>query len=378
MKNSNNIFNKIIAVIFLAFIFVIPLCNILTPARKISEAENRTLQQFPQFSFKHLLDGSFTKDFESYISDQFFMRDNWVYAKSIIEKSIGKKDNNGIFLGKDGYLLQMFNGKDDELDKKLKAINTFADSNKNIKVNVMLVPNSVKVMSDKLPSFASPDDELEYINKVKKGLNSSISFIDIYNTLKSKNKEYIYYKTDHHWTTQGAYYAYRETAKTLGFIPHETDYYNIKKVTDSFYGTLYSESGYRDIKPDSIFMYIPKASESYIVKNCDNNKVSNSLYNMDCLKDKDKYAAFLDGNHSLIHISTNNKSGKSIVIVKDSYANSFIPFLTGHYSDIYVIDFRYFSDSLSKFEKDNNIKQMLILYNVNSFSQDTGIEAMNY
>lgn len=361
---------------FLLFIFIIPLLNLLSPTKQFSISENRTLQQLPKFSLKHLLDGSFTKDFENYISDQFFMRDNWVHAKSSIEKAIGKNDNNDVYLGKNGYLLQMFDGKDEELTKKIDAINSFATSNKDITMNIMLVPNSVKVLAKNLPTYASPDDELIYLSNIRKNLNSNINFIDTYKALSSNNNDYIYYKTDHHWTTKGAYYAYKEAAKTLGFTPHDPAYFSIKEVTQNFYGTLYSKSGYRNIDPDNMYIYTPKVSENYTVKYYDNNKTSNSLYNFEALKTKDKYAAFLDGNHSLIHITTNNNSGKSIVIVKDSYANSFIPFLTGNYSNIYVIDLRYYNDNLSQFMKTNKLNELLILYNVISFKEDLEIEGI--
>jgi Lysophospholipase L1 and related esterases len=209
---------------------------------------------------------------------------------------------------------------------------------------------------------------------VRNSIDKSIEFVDIYDVLNSKKNEYIFYKTDHHWTTKTAFRAYEKLGADMGFIPHEENYFNIKKVTDSFYGSLYSKGGFRNINPDSIELYIPKKNEVNKVEYVDEHKFSDSIYNMEDLNKKDKYAVFFDGNHGLIKISTNVSNGKKLLVVKDSYANCLIPFLTGHYSEIYVVDPRYYSDDLKELIKINSIKNMLILYNVNTFFEEESIE----
>ncbi|MEY8304404.1 DHHW family protein [Anaerosalibacter bizertensis] len=188
----------------------------------------------------------------------------------------------------------------------------------------------------------------------------------------------IYYKTDHHWTSKGAFYAYKRLGESMGFYPHGNDYFDIKEVTDSFYGSLYSKGRFRNIKGDSIELYIPKKSENCTVEYYDEKKISNSLYNMESLKEKDKYTVFLNGNHSLLKINTDISNSKKLLIIKDSYANSLVPFLTGHYNEIYMIDLRYFNEDLSKFIKENNIDDTLILYNVKTFFEDNSIEKISW
>lgn len=360
-------------VIFIFFIFSIIFLNFLTPDRVFSESENRMLQQTPKFSLQRLLDGKFTNDFEKYISDQMPLRDVWIKIKAEAERMIGKRENNGVYLGSEGYLLQTFSKPEGEsLQEKIKAINSFA-VNSNSKIFLMLVPNSLKVLEDKLPPFATPADQLEYINLVKNNLADEVNFVDMFKTLSAKKKEYIFYRTDHHWTTRGAYYAYNKLAGDMGFIPHKEDYFTIQKITDDFYGSLYSKGSFRHLNPDSIELYIPKNNEKYRVHYYDNNQESNSLYELNNLEKKDKYTVFLNGNHSLIKIKTNNNSARKLLVIKDSFANSFIPFLTAHYSEIYMVDLRYFNDSISELIKEKGIEDVLILYSAINFFEDSSV-----
>jgi hypothetical protein len=155
----------------------------------------------------------------------------------------------------------------------------------------------------------------------------------------------------------------------MNIKPHDESYFDVKKVTDEFYGSLYSKGGFRHINPDSIELYIPKADEECKVDYVDENRTSNSIYDMDCLNKKDKYTVFLGGNHSLVKITSNAPNKKKLLVVKDSYANSFIPFLTGHYSEIYVVDLRYYNEDLKDLVNKNKINDILFLYSAGNFIQ---------
>lgn len=319
LKVYNSIYKSFMAVLFIAFMFTIILLNIITTDKEFSETENRVLSKMPRFSIKRVFEGKFTADYEEYLSDQIVNRDLWIGVKAYSEKLLGKRDNNEVYLGRDGYLLQMFKKPDMErLDNNAAAVNSFVSSNADVKTYFMLVPNSAAILEDKLPPFASPEDQLPYIDKVKNILAGSVKFVDVYNTLSSKKDEYIFYKTDHHWTTKGAYYAYKKLAFDMGITPNEQDYYSIKRITDSFYGSSYSKSGFRNIGPDTIELYMAKYDEGCSIFFYDKNESYNSLYKMDNVLKKDKYTVFLDGNHSLIKISTNYKKNKKLIIIKDS------------------------------------------------------------
>lgn len=375
MDKKNTVYYKSMTILFILFLVIVGLFNIIKSQKLFSETENRRLEQRPDFSIKQLLNGNFTSDFEKYLSDQFVFRDFWIELNSKLVLFSGKNENNNVYSGKEGYLIQKFNTPDKgELTERLEAINAFADSTPEVNKYFILVPNSVKVLEDKLPYLAPGDDELSYLEEVKKKLDSSIKVVDVYDKLSSKSDEYIYYKTDHHWTTKGAYYAYQILAESMGITYHDNKYFNIKKVTDSFYGSLYSKSGFRNIEPDSIDLYIPKINEGIEVDYYNDRDSEKSLYNMSNLNKKDKYAVFLEGNHPLVRISTTNNNGKKLLLIKDSYANSFVPFLTGHYSEIYLVDLRYYSDDVKAIIKSKNIDDLLFLYNEITFFEDSSIK----
>ncbi|MBU5483683.1 hypothetical protein KQI86_05025 [Clostridium sp. MSJ-11] len=374
MKNLDKLYKNILALLLLGYLISIFAVNIIIPQRKFSESENRVLQEKPKFSLDKLLKGKYTSDYEKYVADQFPIRDFWIGVKSSTERVMGKKDNNGVYLGKDGYLFQMFN-KPEEKDfkNKIESINSFSSQNPKINKYFMLVPNSIEILEDKLPMFASPDDQKLYIDKVQNSLDKSINFVDVYSPLKDKKNEYIYYKTDHHWTTKGAYYAYKVLASAMNFTPKTEEDFNISKVSDDFYGSMYSKSGFRGLEPDSINLYLPKNEQNLIVSYSDKDENSNSIYTMDNLNKKDKYTVFLDGNHPVVKISTQVENGKKLLIIKDSYANSFVPFLLDHFNEIYMVDLRFYNENLNDLINKNNIDNALILYNVNTFFEDASI-----
>ena len=365
---KNISYKSILAVFLLIYIGIIIFFNNITADKVFSESENRRLEQTPNFSISQVVDGRYTTNYEKYISNQFPMRDFWIGIKSSMEKLMGKKENNGIYLGKDGYLLEKFNKpKMEELESKVDKINRFALNIPDKSIYFMLIPSGAEILKDKLPNYAPNDSQLEIIETTKKSLSDKIDFVDIYKILSHHKEDYIYYKTDHHWTTDGAYLAYNDLMKAMGIIPNGSEYFERTVVSDNFYGSLYSKSGFRNIKPDDLVIYKTKIYEGIEVEYVEEGKNSNSLYTMKNLDKKDKYTVFLDSNHPYIKIKTNFKEDKKLLIIKDSFANSFIPFLTGHFSEIHVIDPRYYIEDMVDLIKRENIDNILILYSVDTF-----------
>lgn len=378
LKKNRDLYKYMIGGTLIIFISFMVLIGFFAPEKSFSEMENRRLEEKPEFSMKKLFEGNYTSSYEKYVSDQFPFRNFFIGVKSDCERIAGKVENNEVYLGKDGYLFEKFKAPQrEEFEKKIDAINSFAVSHPNVNKYFMLVPNSVKILEDKLPKFAPVDDELELIRSVQKSLDKDISFVDIYDTLHSKNHEYIYYKTDHHWTTKGAFYAYEKFCENVGITPHNKGYFDINEVTCDFYGSLYSKSGFRRLSPDSIQLYIPKIKKELEVEYFDEEKIEDSLYDFNSLNKKDKYTIFLGGNHPLIKISS-NANEKKLLIVKDSYANSLIPFLTDHFGQIYVVDLRYFDEDLSSLIEKENIGDVLILFNVKTFFEDDSIRKISW
>ncbi|GAB6181933.1 hypothetical protein JCM14036_32520 [Desulfotomaculum defluvii] len=380
MQKSKWLPQYTIGIILLVYLGGMVVINLLTPDRSFSELENRVLEQRPSFSLDELIEGYFTVNYEKYIADQFAMKDFWVGVKSSLEKALGKKEYNGVYLGKDGYLLPAFKEPDEQsFQSKLELINTFGKATPQINKYFMLIPNSEAILDRKLPPYVASDSEQKWLARVKNSLDKSIQFVDVFGALEAKQNEYVYYKTDHHWTTKGAYYTYQRLIKTTGGVPHAESYYSTQQVTDSFYGSLHSKAGLKQVSPDSIDLYIPKKQESYQIEYFDEEgkaQTANSLYNLENIKKKDKYSLFLNGNHPLIKITTKGVDSKKLLVIKDSYANCLIPFLTSHYSQIFVVDLRYYYDSLITLIKENHIRDMLLVYNINSFFGDTSVESL--
>jgi len=369
---------KLLALLLLLFIGGGSALNLISQDREFSESEYRMLEQLPTFTLKTLMSGTFASDFEKYVSDQFIYRDIWIGVKTDTDRFTGKRESNGIYLGKDGVLIQNFiSPAEEDLQEKVDAIRAFDQATPSLKKYVMLVPTAAALYKDKLPKYAMVGDEEANLGKVRRLLPSNIHFVDVLLALNAERDQPIFYKTDHHWTTEGAYVAYLELCKQMGLTPQRKEDFNIRQATDEFYGSLYSKSGFRHLQPDRIDLYLPKDPENYTVTYVDEEESTDTLYVMEQLQKKDKYAVFLNGNHAFIHIRTAHPDGKRLLVVKDSYANSFIPFLLKHFSEIDVVDLRYYDGELTSFVNEHDIDDMLLLYNANTFFEDPSIKYLS-
>ena len=381
-------------------IFAITAANILLPDKEFSEKENRMLAEKPEISVSSLLDGRFMKHSESYMADQFMLRDFWISLRSRFQLLMGSSDSNGVYRGERGYLFQAASEPDEEhLKANVAAINQLAE-NTDLRIFMMVVPTAANVLEDYMPKFAPASDQNQNLKELKESISPNINFIESYDTLKEHESEYIYYYTDHHWTTKGAYYAFLNAASALGIPNPEEVEYTRYAVTDSFAGTLASKSGFPLKKKDTIEIWVPKqdadkmeaeieASEGtekdgqsgykpsvqYIVDYVQEDRKSANLYDSEKLESTDKYAVFFGGNYPLIRITTANDTGKEgpLLILKDSYANCFVPFLLPYYDEIIMVDPRYYYDDLTELIKTEKISQILFLYNADTFFEDTSL-----
>ncbi len=369
----NRALNRLMTLMFITFIVIVILLNILKTDKTFSEEENRTLATMPKFTIKSFLSGDFTEEYTEYVEDNFAGKKGFVSIKTNLETLSGKTEINSIFIGEDGQLFEKFKeGSEEETSAKIAAINSFSEKYSNLNISFMLTPTATKVLENNLPKYAPNDDELSYINNVFSGLNDNVKTINPYEALSENKNKYIFYKTDHHWTSKGAYIAYTVMCEKLGLTPTSIDNFKIITVTDSFYGSLSSKIGIQDKKSDSIDLYIPKESD-FIVNYVDEQKKSTSLFDSTYLDKKDKYNVFTGGNHPLINIKTLGDPSKKLLVIKDSYANCFLPFLTSHYGEINVVDLRYFYDDLDKLIENKEITDVLFLYNANTFNSDDSI-----
>lgn len=371
-QRSSKIYFKM-AGIFLFFLIIAFAFNLFSKDKKYSESENRMLAQKPEFSMANLASGKYMKDMEDYVTDQFFIRDKWINLKVLEDLALGKRESNGVYIGKKDHLMEIPTAPNQKaLDNNLDAISNFSASHPDINTVMTLIPNAAYVYNHLVPRNAPVRDQEADIKYVQSAVGTSLNFVDLTKTMTSHKDEEIYYKTDHHWTTLGAKYAFDALSTALG-IDNPTQEYTIYPVTHSFQGTLTSKSGY-DKGMDTIELYIPQnVNTDCVVNFVDEGKRTASMYESAALENKDKYEVFFGGNHSRVDISTPMEGKKNLLLFKDSYANCFIPFLVPYYRNIIVIDPRYYYDNIESLITDNEITDILFLYNVNTFLGDTSL-----
>ena len=356
-------------------VIVIMILNIVIPDHKQSETENRPLQTFPSLNMEHVLSGQYGKDLNTWFSDQFIFRDQNIHVKYLIQKFTGVKEIQGVYLTKRGLIEKTSEVNKKQLDRNLKAINSFKENNPDLKVGFMLAPNAVNIEKDSLPKSADCLDQNKQMDDIYNRIDDSIKKIDLRSTLEKHKDEYLYYKTDHHWTSLASYYSYQKLASSFKLDKTNKNDYKIYPVADSFEGTLANKTGSMNIK-DEIDIYVPKTKTDYVVTDESTNKKSRTIYHSEALETKDQYAVFMGGNKSLFHINIDNDSNKHLLLIKDSYANSLIPFLIPEYASITVIDPRYYFDDYTRLIQNDLITDVLFMYNSNTFVQDTSLADM--
>ncbi|MDB1944952.1 MULTISPECIES: DHHW family protein [Clostridium] len=365
-----------ISILVLTIILFITIIDISNKDKNFSNFENRSLAQRPVFYFDDFLKGRFSKDYERYINDQFVFRDTWIDLKSRSEYLLGKIENNNIIYGKDNFLFEKYEKVDEEnLAKNIDSVLGFIRKIPNNKVNFMIIPSSYTIYKDYLPYGINLVDQEFYINDIYNYLNNynNIKTISLIDMFKENKDKYIYYKTDHHWTSFGSYLAYSEFVKNNNLSLVDINNLN-KHEVNNFYGTYFSKSKNFNAESDLITYYdVPNLSVSIDgvpVDNInDNSKWSSS----------DKYSAFLRGNNGLTIIQNNDISNNNkILVLKDSFGNSFIQYLVNNYKEVYVVDLRGFIGSFNEFFKSNNFDDVLIMYNFINLADDVNISKIKY
>lgn len=376
--NRSKIGKYIPAVVFLIFIYGMALWFLFSPKTDYSSSEKRYLQKFPDANVEKVLSGEFGSEFETFFADQFPQRNTWVGLNAYTALAEGNNGASGVYNCKNGYLINKPVSTDNNLDKNVGAVVDFAKSI-DTPTTVMLVPSTGYIVDDVLPTFHDKYNDDEDISKISSTLSKDkIGFVDLRERFKSeyKNGSQLYYKTDHHWTTKGAYTGYQELCKALGITPIDDS--TLKKDSyPDFYGTTYSSSGFWLTPPDNIEIWNnPKNSDRNIsvkITEGANIKTSGSMYFTDHLKEDDKYPVFIDGNHALTEITNTNAKNGTILLIKDSFSHSLAPFLAENYSKVVLVDLRYYKESVSDLVTTYNPEQVVVLYGIDNLATDTDI-----
>lgn len=336
-----------------------------------SESENRILTQKPRFSVESFFSGEYAEAYEKYVNEQFVSRDNWITLKTYMDMALQKKEINGVYLAKDNYLIEQHLAKDypqELVDKKLGLLNKLVQEYP--QTQVLLAPTADNILLDKLPAQAPYFEQRELLQQVKDSVGEG-QVINVFDILTEHAKEDIYYRTDHHWTTRGAYYAYLEWAEANNFSPVRYPLSSLQTVTEEFQGTLQSKVNL-PVDGEAIQMF-PQTNLSPVKITYDLGLAADGFYEEKYLKEKNKYGYFLDDIHGLVEIETTSPIRKQLFVIKDSYANTMLPLLATHYEKIYVLDLRYFNGKLFEFMQscdEYGNMDVLVLYNCIHFLED--------
>ena len=371
--------SAVLTAVFIAFLAVFGAGGRLrSEDREFSEMENRNLAQKPELSAKAVFseDPSYMERTEDYMADQIVFKDGLMSLKTTCDYFSGHILQNGVYFGSGSngevVLLQRYTEDSANIAKNVSCINDFADS-LNIPADLMLVPNSICINADKLPSGAVTDDQRETMAAVRGMLSESVSLYDPTERLEELNKTTApaYYRTDHHWTASAARTALDGWLESAGYTGTMGNYNYV--TVNNFYGTLYSKAPAGFITPDT-FGYYENPSAGYEVKNLTDNSFTYSVMDVSYLEKKDKYASYLGGNFALLKITstvTEGKSGEKILVLKDSYANSLLPLLSEKFSEVYAVDLRYFhTGAVSELIDQYGIDRVLLVYNVDFLNED--------
>lgn len=369
---------NLIGKIFILLLFIILIVNIITPDKKESDQENRVLESKPGINMSTVLNGDFMEQWENYMSDQFAGRNIWRRVKVALDRLGGGSFENGVYIGKDGQLMEEIEVPDDgQPAENLKAVENFVNAYPDVNTTMMLVPDAACILNDRLPAFASVEDQKQLFGMVQRRLPESVHWIDTVSILNKYAAKKIYYKTDHHWTSLGAYYVFRNSASALGIGESTDDSFVSYTVTDDFNGALAAKSGVGLSEKEQIDIYVPtKGDDDVVVNYVDEGRKTTSLYDSSKLDTRDQYGVFLGGNTSMLDIRTMSTSQKRLLVVKDSFANCFIPFLVPYYREIVVVDPRYYSGTMEDIMETYQISDALFLYSGNTFFTDNNISGV--
>lgn len=365
-------YSRFLAAFFCVFLGGFLAWHVFLPDRERSETENRLLAQAPAFSWESLRDGSFTEAVEEYFADQFPLRDQWTGLKARTEQLVGKREFKGVYLCGDTLISKVDPPADGLEERNLSYVSRLAESAE-VPVYLGLIPSAAEIWRDRLPEGAESWDQAAFI--VQGTALEGVRAIDFRTALSAHAEEDIFYRTDHHWTTLGAYYGYTALMNALGrgeeVLEPEAFQRRVPPHADEFRGTLYSQSGVHWLAPDTIEFWAEEEGLS-VTSWRDGSPEAAELYDFDRLLVKDKYSAFLGGNQPLCVIRSPEGEGK-LLVIRDSYSDSLAPFLAWHFEEVHLLDPRYYRRSAAEYARENGIGSIAVVFSVPNFITDRNL-----
>lgn len=362
-------YSRIVSALFCLFLGGLLAWHAALPDRDRSEVENRTLAQLPEFSWQALKDGSYTAEVEEYFADQFPLRDEWTVLKARTEQLLGKRLFNGVYLCEDTLISKVeppVSGLD---EKNLAYVKALADKT-GVPVYLGLIPSAAEIWSSRLPDGAESWDQRAFLDRAAE---LGLPMVDFLGALEAHDGEPIFYRTDHHWTTLGAFYGANAMLEALGKEPLSRDDFTPETVSGDFNGTLYSTSGVHWLTPDTMEFWVEDAGFTVTTWRS-GSPAPGSLYDRSYLEVKDKYSAFLGGNQPLCVIRNESAAGQGkLLLIRDSYSDALAPFLALRFEEVHLLDVRYYRSPAAQYAAENGIDAVAVVQSVPNFITDRNL-----
>gem|GEM_PF-17238 len=354
------------------------------------------------FAFMVADSGSNSSGINKYFYDRFPFKEEFAEAKVLLSYGFMINENRGVVIAKDGYLIPRFDKYSeksiaeksfDELGGSLTFEENMANIKNNsgyineffenlhelhpeIKTTFALPPRKVDAMTSKLPFLFPTDRHERYFLELNKHINPDI-YCNLLDVMRSCNGDYIYYKTDHHWTSLGAYFAYDALGEYMDYEPFSKDDFKVESASEDFYGVIWAKSGAGWIKADKMEYYCTDENEEDIystIIHAEKDVVLNGFYDRAKLETADKYSFFLGGinPHISIGLKVAEIGRKKLLFVSDSFGLNLVQFLARHY-DVELIDTRFFNGNIYDFIDEFGITDILVLVNMENFSTQNNL-----
>ncbi len=359
--------NKVVTVFFCLLLAGALVLSIALPDKYYSESEKRLLTQREELKIEEYGSGKFQSTLDKYLTDQFPGRDGWISLKTLADLISGKREVNGVFFARDNYLIQNFDtinasrfvnntAQLGKLSQQVKAMG--------LPCTVIPVPTAIQILSDKLPAFALHTDQGQIISYMRE---QGLPVLDVTGTLNAHREEYIYYRTDHHYTSLGAYYCYAAYRESRGLPVPVLEDYLTEALSTNFLGTSYNKVNYPFAEADTITAYYKR--DHHAVSYNGGAETADSIYERSYLEGKDQYGVFLNSNQAQTVIQGGGESGK-LLLVKDSFGNSFAQFPVEDYAEVHMVDLRFFRENLTDYIRENGITEVLAVYGIPNLAND--------
>ena len=351
----------IFSALFLLVLAVPALLTLFKSDKEFSENENRYLAARPEVTLDTVGSGKFQEQMEDWLSEQFPARDLWMSSGTVMKKAVGFRDVGGAYIGKDGYSLEMHTPDSFDWAKYRRNLGYLADLAEecNVPAAALLIPCAASAMPEKLPAGAESYDARAAYEAACEAM-PGITIPDVTAALTADTETQRYYRTDHHWTAAGALIGYHCLMDGSGAYIGSPERFSSK-----FYGTTFSKTLDPAADPDTVEIFpLPDT----VTATADGEEIS--VYDLSAADRKDKYTVFLGGNHGLVTITGGCANGKTLLVLKDSFANCLAPLLTADYETVMLVDLRYYPGGVKSLIRTVQPDALLFVYEMSNMASN--------